>query len=245
MKSNSPIMNSLLLFTLISPHIKDIYNFTRVLRSKEDSRDFYDSISSWYDMLAYSSEKKFVNECLEELTIDKGIEVLEIGFGTGHGIEKITRKVGKKGKVSGIDISTKMKDLTEKILREQGLMDQVDLVVGDAASLPFPDNEFDKVFLSFTLELFDTPEIPKVLGEIKRVLKSEGEVGIVGLSNSKRNIMDRLYEKVHLLIPKYLDCRPIPISSLVKDAGFIIKKKRTGSMWGLTVDTVIADLPDL
>ena len=216
--------------------------FSGVSRSKNEARKFYDAISSWYDLLAYSSEKKYVNEFIDDLSVRDGMNVLEIGFGTGHAVESLIRSVGERGRVVGIDISPKMRSAAEKLLGEKGLSDRAELVVGDAASLPFQEDEFDLVFLSFTLELFDTPEIPEVLGEIKRVTRVGGELGILGLSSARKRKMDLLYDRAHRCFPKYLDCRPIPISRLVEEAGFHNVSRSIGSMWGLTIETVKAQL---
>jgi ubiquinone/menaquinone biosynthesis C-methylase UbiE len=71
-------------------------------------------------------------------------------------------------------------EATRKRLEKTGLLDRVELHCGDAMAMAFPDGTFDAVFSAFTLELFDTPDIPKVLDEIKRVLKTGGRLVVAG-----------------------------------------------------------------
>jgi len=79
--------------------------------------------------------------------------------------------------------------------------------------------------MSFTLELFDTPEIPKVLAKIKRVLKPKGRLGVVSMSREDgKSLLLRLYEWAHKKFPQYVDCRPIYVAESIKDAGFEIKQ---------------------
>lgn len=98
--------------------------------------------------------------------------------------------------------------------------------------------------MSFTLELFDTPEIPKVLDEIKRVIKPNGRIVVVSMSkeNGEPKLL-KLYEWVHKKFPKYIDCRPIYVERSIKEAGFEIKYKEKIKFFGLPGEIVIGIRP--
>ena len=206
----------------------------RVSRTKAQARASYDKMSRSYDLFAGNFEKRLRNVAFERLNVARGEAVLEIGFGTGHSLERIARAVGEEGRVCGVDLSAGMLEISRKRLDRAGLSDRVELHRGDAAQLPFTDAEFDAVFMSFTLELFDTPEIPVVLGEIKRVLKNGGRLGVVSLSREDGpSLMVRVYEWLNQCLPQYIDCRPIYVEQALQETGFRLAHSEKESLWGL------------
>jgi len=212
-----------------------------VPRNKKEAKQFYDRISRFYDYLTGAFERKHTMMALEHLSIQKGETTLEIGFGTGHCLKRIAQSVGQTGKAYGIDISSGMLGVTKRRLEKAQLIDRVELYCGDAANLPHGDNVFDAVFMSFTLELFDTPEIPKVLEEVKRVLKPTGRLGVVSMSRDcGESTLLRLYGWAHKKWPKYVDCRPIHIESSLIDAGYKIQSRRKVLVMGLPGEIIIA-----
>jgi ubiquinone/menaquinone biosynthesis C-methylase UbiE len=214
---------------------------SRVTRSKEEARTNYDKMSRWYDTLAGGSENKLTDSGLQKLGVQKGEKVLEIGFGTGHAILALARAVSELGHVYGIDISEGMLNVTQERVRQAGLSGRVDLRRGDAAQLPFESGFFDAVFMSFALELFDTPEIPTVLQECKRVLRSGGRLCVVAMSKrGKARLMLRLYEWAHEKLPGYVDCRPIFVQDALHGAEFDVVDVTEMSTWGLPVEIVLA-----
>ncbi len=216
----------------------------RVYRTKAQAKKAYDKISRFYDYFAGVFEKKYRNRALELLDIKRGEIVLEIGFGTGHCLKKMAELVGEKGKVYGIDISSGMLEVSKRRLEKAGLLGRVELYCGDASKLPYEDNKFDAVFMSFTLELFDTLEIPKVLNEAKRVLKSNGRLGVVSMSKGKGDSFSlRLYEWMHKKFPQYIDCRPIYVEQSIREVGFEINYKEEVRLFGLPGEIVIAVKP--
>jgi ubiquinone/menaquinone biosynthesis C-methylase UbiE len=213
-----------------------------VERSKQEAKATYDQLSGWYDLLAGWSETKLLNDGLRRLNATKGEQVLEIGFGTGHGLVALARQVGKSGRVYGLDISEGMLQVARREIQQEGLADKVGLRLGDAEQMPFEDDSFDAVFMSFVLELFDTPQIPVVLKECQRVLRSGGRISVVSLFKEGRaGVVLQLYEWAHRQFPKLLDCRPIFLERALEDAGFQLLEKVERSMWGLPVEIVVAE----
>jgi demethylmenaquinone methyltransferase/2-methoxy-6-polyprenyl-1,4-benzoquinol methylase len=214
---------------------------SRVTRTKAEAQAMYDRISRCYDLLEGVWEKKSRDIGLKKLGVKEGEIVLEIGFGTGHGILALAQSVGKSGRVYGIDLSPRMLDITRAKVIKMGLSERVELVCGDAVELPFEKDFFTAIFMSFTLELFDTPEIPKVLHECQRVLQNGGRICVVSLSKKEESRwMRKLYEWGHRKIPKLLDCRPIFVEKALEEVGFQILDATLMSLLKLPVEIVLA-----
>jgi len=214
---------------------------SRVTRSKEDAKASYDMFSRWYDVSVGWGEKKFRKVGLEKLGAREGEQVLEIGFGTGYCTLALAQSVGSSGHVYGLDISEGMRNVTQSRVEKAGLAKHVALQLGDASKLPFKADSFDAVFTSFTLELFDTPEIPIVLRQCQKVLKSGGRICVVAMSKEgKSNLPVRLYEWAHEKFPNYVDCRPIHVRKALEEAKFQILDTARMSYWGIPVEIVVA-----
>ena len=210
-----------------------------VIRSKAEAKSSYDRLSGWYDLLAGWGEEKARNTGLGELKAQLGEMILEVGSGTGHCIEALAKSVGDSGEVYGIDVSKGMLNITRKRIRKARLLERVELIDGDATILPLKADLFDAIFVSFTLELFDMPEISAILSECRRVLRGDGRICVVAMSK-KETFTIGLYEWMHRRFPAYVDCRPIFGQEVLKDSGFNIISVTELSMWRLPVEVVVA-----
>jgi demethylmenaquinone methyltransferase/2-methoxy-6-polyprenyl-1,4-benzoquinol methylase len=221
-------------------HHADRPEIQRVFQSKSETKSFYDKISHVYDLLAEHSEGPIRRAGLEKLAARQGEKILEIGCGTGHSLVSLAQSVGPGGKVYGLDLSERMLEVASENLQKAGLDERAELACGDAVELDYPPNWLDAIFMSFTLELFDTPEIPKVLAECKRVLKPGSRIVVVGVSREGEDgVIVHIYEWSHRHFPNLVDCRPIFVRQSLEDAGFRIESTEKKMMW-VPVEVVLA-----
>ncbi|MBS1857711.1 MAG: class I SAM-dependent methyltransferase [Acidobacteria bacterium] len=211
-------------------------NISRVYTSRRETRAFYDRISGFYDALSARSEAPVRAAAVEMLQPAEGEWILEVGSGTGHGLAAFGSRAGSGGRVVAVDLSERM------IERARALASAypVDFVCGDGLCLPIRSGTFDAVFMAFTLELFDTPEIPGVLGECRRVLKPGGRAAFAAVSkDGPGSVKLRTYEWMHRHLPAVVDCRPIFLGRAVESAGFRVAQRRIAEMW-VPVEIVLA-----
>lgn len=138
-------------------------------QSLDATRAYYDEFSTRYEDHRDGRDTSGYHDLLDELELGylerfaKGRDVLEVGCGTGLLLREIA-KFAKSAK--GVDLSPGM---LEKA-RARGL----DVVLGSATELPFPDASFD-VACSFKV-LAHVPEIEKALAEMARVVRPGGTI---------------------------------------------------------------------
>ena len=213
-----------------------------VTRSKKQARANYNRLSRWYDWIA-SSEDRYRQIGVQALNPQPTERLLEIGFGTGQCLLEFARQVGSDGWVCGFELSEGMAAVADERISTAGLGDRVSLLLGDAVELPFADHSFDAIFASFTLELFDTPDIPRVLQQCARILRPGGKLATVTLVKTDQpGFAERLYEWFHARMPVAVDCRPIWAQPVIEQAGFEIIEVISEKMWGLPLEIVVGKM---
>jgi ubiquinone/menaquinone biosynthesis C-methylase UbiE len=99
-----------------------------------------------------------------------GGDVLEVGVGTGRNLPYFSPDI----RLTGIDISPAMIELARR--RADEPRRGVELRVGDAEALAFPDGSFDTVV--FCLTLCSVPDDRRAMAEARRVLRPAGRVAL-------------------------------------------------------------------
>src|SRR5690242_14342724 len=102
--------------------------------------------------------------------------VLEVGCGTGSLVMQI-KKLYPHVEVVGLDPDPKALARARRKAASAAASIQFD--IGFAGQLPYPDAEFDRVFSSFMFHHLPADEKEKMLSEVRRVPKSDGELHLL------------------------------------------------------------------
>ena len=106
-------------------------------------------------------------------TIKEGDTVLDLGSGAGFDCFLASKKVGKTGKVIGLDMTEEM-IAKARILAKKHDYSNVEFRLGDIEKMPIEDNSVDVIISNCVINL--APNKDKVFKEAYRVLKKGGKM---------------------------------------------------------------------
>jgi ubiquinone/menaquinone biosynthesis C-methylase UbiE len=119
---------------------------------------------------------------LPQLEINQDDRVLEVGFGSGMDIQRVSQSA-VDGFVAGVDHSEVMLNQARRRNRAAIRAGRVDLQLAPASQLPYPDESFDKIFSINVAQFWTDPELP--LREMWRVLRLGGLAAVAVQPRSK------------------------------------------------------------
>jgi len=121
------------------------------------------------------------SQLIERSGVKKGMQVLDLGCGSGAFTTFLARAVGQKGKVYALDIQADMlKQLENKLSKPESKdIKNIKLIEGNAYELPFEDGSLDLVNMVTVLQ--EIPDRNRALQEVKRVLKPGGILAVTEL----------------------------------------------------------------
>ncbi|MGH8948871.1 MAG: class I SAM-dependent methyltransferase [Acidimicrobiia bacterium] len=163
--------------------------------STEQVRRRYDDMAGNWRLLGITDALLLINRLRRTQFSRARGDVLDVGCGTGENFEYLK----KAAAVTALDLSPEMIEEARRRRRQLGA--DIQLVVGDAQELPFPEARFDTVVSAFSSCTF--PDYAAAFQEMVRVTKPGGRVLLVEHGRSSvgwiarrqdRNI-DRVYER--------------------------------------------------
>ncbi|MFZ9035898.1 MAG: bifunctional demethylmenaquinone methyltransferase/2-methoxy-6-polyprenyl-1,4-benzoquinol methylase UbiE [Francisellaceae bacterium] len=158
--------------------------------------DVFHSVAARYDLMndlmslgIHRLWKKFT---IAKAAVKPGQKVLDLAGGTGDLAFEFTRKVGINGKVILSDINASMLEIGREKLTNKGAIGNIDYVQANAESLPFADNYFDLITISFGLRNVTDKEA--AIASMCRVLRPGGKLMVLEFSKPLLPVLSRIYD---------------------------------------------------
>ena len=150
-------------------------------------------------------------------SLNEGETVLDLGSGAGFDCFLAANKVGKNGRVIGVDMTPEMIEKARENARK-GNYENIEFRLGEIENLPVDDNSVDVVISNCVIVL--SPDKRKVFSEAFRVLKPDGRLMISDIV-----LLRRLPDFIKNSIEAYIGCVSGAITKNeylreIEDAGF-------------------------
>ncbi|OCG59351.1 bifunctional demethylmenaquinone methyltransferase/2-methoxy-6-polyprenyl-1,4-benzoquinol methylase [Gilliamella sp. Nev5-1] len=174
------------------------FGYTQVPKQEKVKRvaEVFHSVADKYDvmndLMSFGIHRIWKKITIEYSSVRKGQKVLDLAGGTGDLTAKFSQLVGDDGLVVLADINESMLKVGRDKLRDKGLFKNIEYVQANAEELPFADNYFDCITISFGLRNVTDKE--KALHSIWRVLKPGGRLLILEFSKPQYQILNKAYD---------------------------------------------------
>jgi ubiquinone/menaquinone biosynthesis C-methylase UbiE len=211
-----------------------------VVRKNQDyyvAREF-DKAARSYDesQLTKSYQRRVQTLVINRMDIQKGMNILDIGCGTGWGVIDIALKLGGTGKVVGLDISEGMIEQAKHNLA-QFSFSNVELRVGSAHSLDY-DNLFDYVLSTNAYHHFEDKE--EIFSKVRNALRHRGifilqDICDDYLAMKMLDLIGKIGEKAHVGSTTSQELRNLFVSTGFSNVE--IDTMKLNWFWGIMICT--------
>lgn len=174
------------------------FGYRQVLKEEKVKRvaDVFHSVADKYDvmndLMSFGIHRIWKKITIEYSSVRKGQKVLDLAGGTGDLTAKFSQLVGDNGLVVLADINESMLKVGRDKLRDKGLFKNIEYVQANAEELPFADNYFDCITISFGIR--NVTDKDKALRSMWRVLKPGGRLLILEFSKPQYKILNKAYD---------------------------------------------------
>ena len=128
------------------------------LNKKKQVEKMFDTISENYDglnrVISFGTDIKWRKKVLATIIEHQPESILDIATGTGDLAVKFAEKTSAT-KIIGLDLSEGMLSIARKKVTDNTLKNTIEFIKGDSEALPFSDNTFDAITVSFGIRNFE------------------------------------------------------------------------------------------
>jgi demethylmenaquinone methyltransferase/2-methoxy-6-polyprenyl-1,4-benzoquinol methylase len=162
-------------------------------QKKTQVQSMFDGIARRYDFLNHflslGVDLYWRKQSVKSLQLQDGELLLDVATGTGD--QGFTALKAAKIRVVGLDFSFNMLEIAQEKIQKRGLSQRFEVIQGDAENLPFDDDSFDALTISYGIRNVGT--ISAALTEFYRVLKPGGRLSILEFAEPEGWFFGRLY----------------------------------------------------
>ena len=167
--------------------------------------DVFHSVASNYDLMndamSLGVHRAWKWFAVAQSNVGAGDHVLDLASGSGDLALKFAKKVGLEGHVYVTDINESMLSEGRKRLTDAGIVANVDYQIVNAEELPFNNNQFDCISISFGLR--NVTHKDQALKEMYRCLKPGGRALVLEFSHPTNSTFKSIYDAYSFnVIPK-------------------------------------------
>ena len=157
----------------------------------------FHSVADKYDMMndvmSLGVHRLWKQIAIKKASVKKGQKVLDLAGGTGDLAYRFTQQVEDEGQVVLSDINASMLAVGKEKLTNRGCVGNIAYVQANAECLPFEDNNFDCITISFGLR--NVTDKAKALASMYRVLKPGGRLLVLEFSKPVLPMLSQLYDQ--------------------------------------------------
>lgn len=178
----------------------------------------YDRLAPIYDIWGNLTESQARSRAIELAKIQDGQSILEVAVGTGLAFYEIVKR-NPNGINRGIDLSQGMLEKAKKRV-SQILEAKYTLNLGTAFDLTNENESIDILMNNYMFDLIPFEDMDKILREFKRVLKKDGKLILVNMTEGER-FGSKIYDFIYNISPKTMGgCRGVNLADRLKKHGF-------------------------
>jgi ubiquinone/menaquinone biosynthesis methyltransferase len=146
-------------------------------------RALFDRIAPVYDtlndLLSLGQHRIWKQMAVKWSGAKPGDTCVDVCCGSGDLAQMLGQRVGKTGRVIGVDFATEQLAIARQRVQNRHLSLPITWLEGDALNLDFPDNHFNAATMGYGLR--NVGDIPRALAELRRILKPGATAAILDL----------------------------------------------------------------
>ncbi len=213
------------------------------LLSHAQAARFYDLLGAGLDTQAFY-ETAALRDLVIHLELRACRSVVEFGIGTGRlAAELLSMNLPLDATYLGLDVSSTMVRLAKSRLHSFGERANV-MQTDGTARIDAADRMLDRFISTYVFDLLSDDDARALVKEARRVLRPDGLLGLVSLTDGPSpfsRLLSTTWRGLHRISPWLVGgCRPIALRNFLPNVEWRIEYRNTIVRFGVSSEVVVA-----